>query len=489
MSQEEIDEVVKMTIIQTVIFAVVGRLAQSPLKQLEAKGALAGERFRLARAEAAALEKLALSLQHGNDAAAALEVVQRDRALIQREIALYQELLALGARDPKALERTGLTAEAINQQIKQLEGFAGTAGGIELSLAMKQVTPNHFQCPRAHIDEVLAAHRKSGATVEPPSAADPATGARTWTVTPRDGGGKVFVTEEMPSWSITASGKRIVAALAKVGMSEGAIYRRTDVETFPLLEVDRAVATGDAEAANRLVDRAPGLDATVKAAVVKALIEAHALPEDVRARMLKERSEIRWQMEKKNSDLIKKGESARYLDLDHDLNVAMVHLADAQERGFPYGFESMEKFREVGAALKQEIEALPSVAGKAIPTGRLAVHGSAVYRPEASDIDIAILATPAEFEVALANAFPKEIGELRSLGEDPMRATIASVHNARQRTYAKALESGKLSRDKTEPSLSELRKKIETMTDHDADLSIIRIGSTFDRGPYITFPQ
>jgi hypothetical protein len=48
---------------------------------------------------------------------------------------------------------------------------------------------------------------------------------------------------------------------------------------------------------------------------------------------------------------------------------------------------------------------------------------------------------------------------------------------------------GLLSRDKTEPSLSSLRKKSETTTDHDVDLSVARIGSTFDRGPYITFPQ
>ena len=138
MTQEEVDELVKMTVIQTVVFAIIGRLARSPLRQLEWKGAAAGQKFKLARAEAKALEQLAGTLQGSTDADATMALLARDRAQIQREIEVYNDLLAEGAKNPKLLKDAGLTQAGLKQQIKALEGFATNAKNIEIAMAMNR---------------------------------------------------------------------------------------------------------------------------------------------------------------------------------------------------------------------------------------------------------------------------------------------------------------------------------------------------------------
>jgi hypothetical protein len=44
-----------------------------------------------------------------------------------------------------------------------------------------------------------------------------------------------------------------------------------------------------------------------------------------------------------------------------------------------------------------------------VPTGEAAIQGSAVYRPTADDIDVALLVDQKQFDRLIEQSFPKEL--------------------------------------------------------------------------------
>jgi hypothetical protein len=161
----------------------------------------------------------------------------------------------------------------------------------------------------------------------------------------------------------------------------------------------------------------------------------------------------------------------------------------AKARGFPYGFKDKAAFDEFAKELKDGVatKAVPS-GGIAVPTGDATIQGSAVYRPAATDIDVALLVDQKQFDQLIEQSFPKEVAKLRGRGIDPLRMTMADAQTAAEKTLANAVETGILKRNKIVPRLSDIRDKLESITGKGVDLSIVKRGGAFDRGPYFPIP-
>jgi hypothetical protein len=199
--------------------------------------------------------------------------------------------------------------------------------------------------------------------------------------------------------------------------------------------------------------------------------------------------DMRSQMELKNQKLAAKGEPPRYPDLDAAVKQGMSDFEAAKARGFPYGFKDKAAFDEFAKELKDGVatKAVPS-GGIAVPTGDATIQGSAVYRPAATDIDVALLVDQKQFDQLIEQSFPKEVAKLRGRGIDPLRMTMADAQTAVEKTLANAVEAGILKRNKIVPRLSDIRDKLESITGKGVDLSIVKRGGAFDRGPYFPIP-
>jgi hypothetical protein len=199
--------------------------------------------------------------------------------------------------------------------------------------------------------------------------------------------------------------------------------------------------------------------------------------------------DMRWQMDLKNQKLTAKGEAPRYPDLDAAVKQGMGDLAAAKERGYPYGFEDKAAFEEFGKQLKGGIAAKSTPTdGIPVPTGDAAVQGSATYRPAADDIDVALLVDQRQFDKLIEQSFPREVAKVRARGIDPLRMTMGDAKTAAERTLANAVETGILKRDKVVPRLSDIRDKLESVAGVGVDLSVVKRGGNFDRGPYFPIP-
>lgn len=199
--------------------------------------------------------------------------------------------------------------------------------------------------------------------------------------------------------------------------------------------------------------------------------------------------DMRWQMELKNQKLTAEGEPPRYPDLDAAVKQGMSDLETAKARGFPYGFKDKAAFDQFAKELKDGIAAKPAPSGGiAVPTGDAAIQGSAVYRPAADDIDVALLVDQKQFDQLIEQSFPKEVAKARARGIDPLRMTMADAQTAAEKTLANAVETGILKRNKVIPRLSDIRDKLESITGKGVDLSIVKRGGKFDHGPYFPIP-
>lgn len=273
MTQEEIDQLVTLTIVQTAVFAVVGRLAESPLQRLNTAGAISGAKVRMALAEHRALSALAKA--GTKDPAVALEILKRDQALMNQELAILSELQARAAKDPKVLDKTGFTKESLDKYMEKAKAFGQSTEGIALGLGMKQVTPNHFECARAQIDAVMAAHKKAGSRVTEEKVGDD--GGRTWKVEPKDGGTALYITEKMPAWATTAGGKRVIAAAQSAGIGDAVLFGLSDAAIAKLERADAALAARDVHRAIAEMDGVASLDAAARAKLESALAKAHGV--------------------------------------------------------------------------------------------------------------------------------------------------------------------------------------------------------------------
>jgi hypothetical protein len=199
--------------------------------------------------------------------------------------------------------------------------------------------------------------------------------------------------------------------------------------------------------------------------------------------------DMRGQMELKNQKLAAKGEPPRYPDLDAAVKQGMSDFEAAKARGFPYGFKDKAAFDEFAKQLKEGIAAKPAPSGGiAVPTGEAAVQGSAVYRPTADDIDVALLVDQKQFDRLIEQSFPREVAKVRTRGIDPLRMTMGDAQSAAEKTLANAVETGILKRDKVVPRLSNIRDKLESIAGKGVDLSVVKRGGKFDHGPYYPFP-
>lgn len=199
--------------------------------------------------------------------------------------------------------------------------------------------------------------------------------------------------------------------------------------------------------------------------------------------------DMRWQMELKNQKLAARGEPPRYPDLDAAVKQGMSDFEAAKTRGFPYGFKDKDAFDELAKQLKQGIAGKPPPSGGIpVPTVEAAVQGSAVYRPAADDVDIALLVDQKQFDQLIEQSFPKEVAKVRARGIDPVRMTIGDAQTAAEKTLANAVDTGILKRDKVVPRLSDIRDKLESIAGKPVDLSVVKRGGKFDHGPYLPIP-
>ena len=244
--------------------------------------------------------------------------------------------------------------------------------------------------------------------------------------------------------------------------------------------------SAEPEAASRFGEHDHGT--TTELATPK--VAADGLGGDPQADALaKDRADLRWQMNDKNRRLTAAGEPPRYTDLDSEVNAGMKNAAVARDRGYPYGFKDKAQFVAMAAKLKGDIGALPAPPGGiAIPTTEIVVQGSAVHRPTAADVDLAVLVSPTDFAKLIEQSFPKECLRVRARGLDPLMLTEATATNAAERTLGRAVESGKINRNIANPKLSDARDAAAAAAGVKVDLSIIKKGGPFDHGPYLPLP-
>lgn len=204
---------------------------------------------------------------------------------------------------------------------------------------------------------------------------------------------------------------------------------------------------------------------------------------------LKDRSDLRWQMTDKNRRLAAEGKPPRYTDLDNDVKTGMGNAAAARARGYPYGFKDKAQFDVMATKLKGDVGTLsPPPGGIAIPNNEIVVQGSAVHRPGAPDVDLAVMVSPADFDKLIEQSFPNQCARVRARGGDPLALTEATATNAAERTLGRAVEYGKINRNVVNPKLSDARNAASTVAGIKVDLSIIKKGGPFDHGPYFPLP-
>ncbi|MET8406154.1 RHS repeat-associated core domain-containing protein [Streptomyces sp900116325] len=102
--------------------------------------------------------------------------------------------------------------------------------------------------------------------------------------------------------------------------------------------------------------------------------------------------------------------------------------------------------------------------------GKISVQGSRAAQqvgPD-SDLDIAILVSPSRYNEMIKESFPSP-----------------RPGNARYKTYTHAVEYGKITAGDVKPRLSNIRNQLQEQLGMKVDLSVIKIGGDFDKGPYV----
>jgi hypothetical protein len=123
-----------------------------------------------------------------------------------------------------------------------------------------------------------------------------------------------------------------------------------------------------------------------------------------------------------------------------------------------------------------------------VPTGDAVVQGSALYRTTPGDIDIALLVTQEQFERLIEQSFVNQVANVRARGIDPLAMTMTDAKTAAEKTLANAVQTGIIKRNKLVPRLSGVRDDLESVAGIGVDLSVVKRGGAFDRGPYFLIP-
>jgi hypothetical protein len=129
-----------------------------------------------------------------------------------------------------------------------------------------------------------------------------------------------------------------------------------------------------------------------------------------------------------------------------------------QMTGIPQGI-SAAKFGEASSMLNKELSELGA---------DISIHGSRVSGTATakSDLDIAVRVSGEQFDDLIKSSFG-----------------TPNAGSAKERTMLHAIKTGKIQAG--EAGLGNLRKAISKILGTDVDISIIKVGGKFDRGPYL----
>lgn len=155
------------------------------------------------------------------------------------------------------------------------------------------------------------------------------------------------------------------------------------------------------------------------------------------------------------------------------LNISKDFLQESINRAakVPQGL-SPSKYREMSSLIRQDLARINQKYGLNLDMSQvqIATHGSRASRTASisSDIDIAIRVSPEEFDRAIKQLF-----------RNP------NPGSARERTMLHAINTGKIQRGEIGMRALGRRLKKELLDGMSVDISIIRQGGSFDRGPYL----
>lgn len=234
MTDEELKQTVLMTVAQTIIMVIVGRLMKNQLKDLKAMGAMSGTKIRNAKTLAAKLE--ALTGQHDGKPITQEQLEQINR--LDREQLLAEREAFEAAREDMAAK--GKDTKSIDAHIKELKSYEDAAATIDLMINLKQEAAGHYHIPREKSGDLVTRHKSLGSTVE--VASTDKFGAKTYSVTTKTGE-VFFITEQLPEWAMSTSGQRIVKAAQRAGIDDHLVFELTASEREAILAIERASET------------------------------------------------------------------------------------------------------------------------------------------------------------------------------------------------------------------------------------------------------
>jgi len=93
-----------------------------------------------------------------------------------------------------------------------------------------------------------------------------------------------------------------------------------------------------------------------------------------------------------------------------------------------------------------------------------------------------------QFDKLIEQSFTKEVAKVRGRGINPLQMKMSDATTAAEKTLANAVETGIIKRDKLVPRLSDVRDRLEGVAGVGVDLSVVKRGGRFDRGPYLPIP-
>jgi len=152
-------------IAQVIGTAVLARLAKTPMAQLKALGTRGGALVK----QHAELMMLARRVKKTKVPADALKLLQAERAHLEAELTLWQEL---STKTPAELHRMGVEREVVEAMVgsttKHLGGLDQLEGGtLPAQLGLETVVPGKvYEGPRGQVAKVLDSYRKPGVKIE-----------------------------------------------------------------------------------------------------------------------------------------------------------------------------------------------------------------------------------------------------------------------------------------------------------------------------------
>ena len=157
----------------------------------------------------------------------------------------------------------------------------------------------------------------------------------------------------------------------------------------------------------------------------------------------------------------------RPADIGKDIEQSIGNYNSVKGRGYPFGFQNIKQYQKFENSLRGALKKYN------IPTENIRIHGSAVHKVNPGDLDVAIILDEAQF---------------RTLGQ---RFYDSSSMNKIKKSILKDIEKGKISSQRFAPVQKPTvgQSVYGKAGELDIQISIIRSGSEFDVGPYLSFEK